>query len=129
MNKLFISSLTAVALAVGVTAAVAHQSGYGPQGPGSWAGHMGQGWMGQGWMGQQGWGRGMMGPGMMGPGMMDPDMMMVMMDTNEDGVLSLDEFQAMPARMFKYLDANHDGKVTEDELKAFHDDNDDDGGQ
>ena len=120
MSKLFITSLSAIVLAVGITGALAHQAGPGPQGAGSW-GHIGQGWMGR-----QGWGPNMMGPGMMGPGMMDPGMMLVMMDTNGDGVLSLDEFQAMPTRMFNYLDADQDGKVTKDELDAFHADPDGD---
>ena len=118
MSKLFITSLSAIVLAGGITAALAHQAGPGPQGAGPW-GHMGQGWMSR-----QGW-----GPNMMGYGMMDPDMMLVMMDTNGDGALSLDEFQAMPKRMFNYLDTNHDGKVTKDELDAFHADGDGDSGK
>ena len=144
MNKLFITSLSAIVLATGITAALAHQTGPGSQGNGSW-GHMGQGWMGgqapgqqgggywghpgQGWMGRQGPGWNMMGYGMMGYGMMDPDMMLVMLDTNGDGTLSLEEFQAMPTRMFNYLDTNHDGKVTKDELDAFHADHDGDSNQ
>lgn len=76
-----------------------------PGGMGGADGHMGQGMMGQS----------MMGGAMMGPGMM-----IAMMDTNGDGALSLDEFQAMHTRMFNYLDTNHDGKVTPNELKAFH---------
>lgn len=118
MSKLFATSLSVIVLTLGITAALAHQAGPGPQGAGSW-GHMGQGWMGR-----QGW-----GPHMMGFGMMEPDMMLVMMDTNGDGALSLDEFQAMPTRMFKYLDANHDGTVTKDELDAFHADRDGNSGQ
>jgi len=66
-------------------------------------------------------GSGMMGSGMMGSGMMagrmhGPDMMIVMMDTNGDGSLSLEEFQAIHARMFKHLDANGDGQLTSDEM-------------
>jgi len=71
----------------------------------------------------------MMGGGMMGHGMMGPGMMIVMMDTNGDGTLSLDEFQAIHARMFKYLDANHDGQITTDELNAFRTDREGETGQ
>lgn len=56
----------------------------------------------------------MMGPGMMG-------MMMVMIDTDGDGALSLQEVQAVHARMFNYIDANKDGKVTPEELQSFFD--------
>lgn len=122
MSKFFITSLSAIVLAAGITAAMAHQTGPGAQGAGAWRP------MGQGWMGHRGWGPNM-GFGMMGGGMMDPDMMLVMMDTNGDGALSLDEFQAMPTRMFNYLDTNHDGKVTKEELDAFHGDGDDDSGK
>ena len=60
---------------------------------------------------------GMMGPGgMHGPGMMIP-FMMAMMDTNGDGALSLEEVQAVHARMFNFIDRNKDGKVTPDEVQ------------
>ena len=59
----------------------------------------------------------MMDRDMMGPNMMV--MMMAMMDTNGDSALSLDEIQAVHARMFKYADTNGDGKLTLDEMKAF----------
>ena len=58
------------------------------------------------------------GPGHMGPGMLT--MMMAMMDTNADRALSLEEFQAVHARMFKYADADNDGKLTMQELRRFH---------
>ena len=65
--------------------------------------------------------RGGMGHGMrrggMGPGMLT--MMMAMMDTNSDGALSLEEVQAVHARMFSYVDADEDGKLTRDELRSF----------
>ena len=58
------------------------------------------------------------GPGHMGPGMLT--MMMAMMDTNADRALSLEEFQAVHGRMFKYADADNDGKLTIQELRKFH---------
>lgn len=58
------------------------------------------------------------GSGHMGPGMLT--MMMVMMDANADRALSLEEFQAVHARMFKYADADNDGKLTLEELRKFH---------
>jgi Ca2+-binding EF-hand superfamily protein len=66
----------------------------------------------------------MMGqPGMMGPGNMAPGMMMRMiftlMDSDGDGSLSLDEFQAAHARIFKGMDANKDGRLTMEEMQAF----------
>ena len=67
---------------------------------------------------QSGDGGGMMGPGMMmGPRM--GIMMMAMMDTNGDGALSLEEVQAVHARMFKYADSDGDGKLTLDEMTSF----------
>lgn len=58
------------------------------------------------------------GFGPMGPGMLT--WMMIMMDTNADRSLSLEEFQAVHARMFKYADADGDGKLTMEELRKFH---------
>ena len=123
MSKLLITSVSAIVLAVGITAAL------GPPGRSRSARGGVLGPHGARLDGPSGLGPNMKGFGMMGAGMMDPDMMLVMMDTNGDGALSLDEFQAMPTRMFKYLDANHDGKVTKDELDAFHADGDDNSGQ
>ena len=53
----------------------------------------------------------------MGPGLMT--MMMIMMDTNGDGALSLEEVQAVHTRMFNYVDADKDGKVTPEEMQSF----------
>jgi Ca2+-binding EF-hand superfamily protein len=59
----------------------------------------------------------MMGPGMMGPAMMR--MMLVLMDTDGDGAVSLSEFQTAHERMFKALDADKDGRLTLKEVQAF----------
>jgi hypothetical protein len=92
-------------------------------------GHPGMMGMGMGHTGMMGMdhmgmmGMGMGHPGMMGMGggsrfrMMMP-MMMAMMDTNNDGALSLEEVQAVHARMFTFIDKNKDGTVTPDEVQA-----------
>lgn len=89
----------------------------------------GQGMQGQGRHGhgmqdgtRQGDRRGMRdrdGPrfGRMGPDMMV--MMMIMVDTNGDGALSLEEVQAVHARIFNYADTDDDGRLTLDELRSF----------
>ncbi len=128
MSKILIASASVFVLALGIAGVQAHQSGWGMMnGNQGYAGqgYMGQGYMGQGMMNGQNWGPGMMGYGMMGSHMMNPDMMLIMMDADSDGTLSLEEFQAMPTRMFAYLDTNKDGKVDADEIKAFHADADD----
>ena len=86
-------------------------------GPG---GMMGRGMMGHGGM----MGRGMMGQeGMMGRGMMGPPVMMriifSLMDSDGDGTISLQEFQAAHERIFKGMDANKDGRLTLEEMQAF----------
>jgi len=59
----------------------------------------------------------MMGPGMGGPGMVR--MMMILMDSDGDGAVSLQEFQAGHERMFKAMDADKDGRLTLDEVQRF----------
>lgn len=46
-------------------------------------------------------------------------MMMALADTNGDRALSLDEVQAVHARLFGYADADGDGKLTLDEIRSF----------
>jgi EF hand len=54
---------------------------------------------------------------MMRPGMMR--MIVVMMDTDGDGALSLEEVQSVHARMFKAMDADKNGRVTIEEIQQF----------
>ena len=69
---------------------------------------------GQGMMGQ-----GLMGQGTMGHGMMRMRVMMILMDTDGDGALSLEEVQTAHAKIFKVIDADKDGKVTMAEMQMF----------
>ena len=63
-------------------------------------------------------GLGGMLPGPMGrPGMME--MMLILMDTDGDGAVSLQEYQAAHERIFKAMDADKDGKLTLDEIRNF----------
>ena len=71
-----------------------------------------------------GQGMGMMGRGgMMGPGGMHSGVMMRMlfaiMDSDSDGTVSLQEFQAAHEKIFKAMDANKDGVLTLEEIQAF----------
>jgi Ca2+-binding EF-hand superfamily protein len=70
---------------------------------------MGPGMMGRG---------GMMGPGSMGHGMM-MRMLFAMMDSDGDGTISLQEFQAAHERIFRAMDANKDGHLTLEEIQTF----------
>lgn len=78
----------------------------------------------------RGYGRGMMDDDMMRGGhghggmrgMMEPHMMvmmMAMMDQNGNGTLSLDEINAVHARMFAYVDENGDGELSPQEIRDF----------
>jgi hypothetical protein len=68
--------------------------------------------------GQSMMGRGMMRKGMMGHGM-HMRMIFLLMDGDGDGALSLEEFQAAHAKIFKGIDADKDGKVTQTEMQTF----------
>ena len=66
---------------------------------------------------------GMMGHGMTGHrGMMGSVPMRIifaLMDSDGDGTISLQEFQAAHERIFKAMDANKDGLLTPEEMQAF----------
>ena len=66
---------------------------------------------------------GMMGGHMMGHGgMMGPlamRIMFILMDTDGDGTVSLQEFQAAHERLFKAMDTDKDGTVSLEEFQAF----------
>ena len=74
---------------------------------------MDPGMMGPGMMGQGG-----RGPGGMGAGMM-MRMLFILTDTDGDGTISLQEFQAAHERIFKAMDANKDGVLTLQEIQEF----------
>jgi hypothetical protein len=82
-------------------------------------GMMHGGMMGRGMMGQGG----MMGRCRMGQGgIMGPFVMRIifaLMDSDGDGTISLQEFQAAHERIYKAMDANKDGVLTLEEMQAF----------
>lgn len=132
-------TLSALALAYGVSGAIAQdqmtprpdqqtqshpmgQEGATPMGHG---GMMGGDMMGHGMMDHGTTGEGMMGRGMMGGAAMGGSppvllrVMFALIDTDSDGTISLQEFQAAHERIFKAMDTNKDGKLTIEEMEAF----------
>jgi hypothetical protein len=111
-------TLAALVLAAAATSAAAQapHGGMGEHGPG--------GTMEPGMMAGEMKGPGMIGPDMMmahhmtmGPGL--TRMMLIMIDTDGDGTLSLDEVQAVHARVFKAADADVNGRLTLEEIESF----------
>ena len=78
----------------------------------------GSGMMRHGMMGG-GMGHGMMGEGMMGPPPVMLRIMFALIDTDGDGTIELQEFQAAHERIFRAMDTNKDGKLTLEEMQAF----------
>ena len=64
-------------------------------------------------------GHGMMVGGAVGPAPIMLRIMFALMDTDSDGTVSLQEFQAAHERIFKAMDTNKDGKLTLEEMQAF----------
>ena len=59
-----------------------------------------------------------MGGGAMGLPML-MRMMFSLMDSDGDGTITLQEFQAAHERIFKGMDSNRDGRLTQEEMRAF----------
>jgi hypothetical protein len=111
--KKHVLMLTTFALILACGAAVAEES------PGM-RGHEGHATMGQGMMGCGMIGRGGMmgGGGMMGHGVA-MRFIFALMDSDGDGTVSLQEFQAAHEKIFKAMDTDKDGTLTLDEIQAF----------
>ncbi len=99
-------------LACGATAAAAEESlsFHGREGHGVIVQGMGCGMMGRG--GTMG------GHGMMGRGAA-MRFIFALMDSDGDGTVSLQEFQAAHEKIFKAMDTDKDGTVTLEEIQAF----------
>jgi hypothetical protein len=83
--------------------------------------HEGHGMMGQGGMmgcGMMGRGGMMGGGGMMGQGAA-MRFIFALMDSDGDGTVSLQEFQAAHEKIFKAMDTDKDGTLTLEEMQAF----------
>jgi EF hand len=99
-------------LGCGAAGAGAQEGDRGPEGR-SMMGHGGM--MGCGMMGQGG----MMGRGrMMGHGAA-MRFIFALMDSDGDGTVSLQEFQAAHEKIFKAMDTDKDGTLTLEEIQAF----------
>jgi hypothetical protein len=82
-------------------------------------GAIGHGSMMGGGMMEHMMGRGMMAGGAMGPPPVMLRVMFALIDTDSDGTISLQEFQAAHERIFEAMDTNKDGKLTLEDMQAF----------
>jgi hypothetical protein len=117
-KRVLVLTTSALILAYGAFSAIA-QDRMTPQPDQQHTQHHPTGQEGAGTSGQAG----MMGCGMMGGAAMGPPVMMRMifslMDSDGDGTISLQEFQAAHERIFKGMDSNKDGRLTPEEMQAF----------
>jgi EF hand len=104
MKKQVLMLTCAFVLAWGATVAFAEES----------PGHEGHGMTGCGMMGRGG----MMGGHMMGQGVA-MRFIFALMDSDGDGTVSLQEFQAAHEKIFKAMDVDKDGTLTLEEIQAF----------
>jgi hypothetical protein len=104
MKKHVLMLTCAFVLAWGATVAFAEES----------PGHEGHGMMGCGMMGRGG----VMGGHMMGQGVA-MRFIFALMDSDGDGTVSLQEFQAAHEKIFKAMDVDKDGTLTLEEIQAF----------
>ena len=116
-------TISAVMLTYGAVGALAQERAMPPpvqqQAQAQPTGQEGSGVMGHGMMGGGMMDRGMMGGGAMGPPPVMLRIMFALIDTDGDGTIELQEFQAAHERIFKAMDTNKDGKLTLEEMQAF----------
>ena len=115
-------TISALILASGAVGALAQERAMPPpvqrQAQAQPTGQEGSGMMRHGMMGG-GMSHGMMGEGMMGPPPVMLRIMFALIDTDGDGTIELQEFQAAHERIFRAMDTNKDGKLTLEEMQAF----------
>lgn len=117
MRNFLLFTTASIVIALGMKVAFANPAHHPDQSTQAMQGAMMSGSM----MGDDMMNGAMMSQSMMGGGMMmNPDMMIVMLDTDGDGSLSLDEFQSMHTRMFAFMDKNKDGKLEASEFASHH---------
>ena len=112
MRNFLLFTTTSILVTLGINAAFANPAHHPDQAAKTMQGDM----MSKGMMGSPMMSQSVMSQGMM----MNPDMMIVMLDTDGDGSLSLEEFQSMHERMFAYMDKNKDGKLEASEFASHH---------
>nr|WP_319516855.1 EF-hand domain-containing protein [uncultured Cohaesibacter sp.] len=112
MRNFLLFTTTSILVTLGINAAFANPAHHPDQAAKTMQGDM----MSKGMMGSPMMAQSMMSQGMM----MNPDMMIVMLDTDGDGSLSLKEFQSMHERMFAFMDKNKDGQLEASEFASHH---------